>query len=113
MVHGPIKEIWPREGILNFVKQQEAVGSLRQDSLAEEVTSQPLPIWQSFPVVVFGAHLKQAGFDMLRQGSGQLRLAGAGWVIRQDVGPGFPPFQGLAHVPDQKAEVRVVGKITQ
>jgi len=50
---------------------------------------------------------------MLRQGPGQLRLAGAGWVIQQDVGPGFPPFQGLAHVPDQKAEVRVVGKITQ
>ena len=44
VMHRPEREeVGPREGILNFVEQQKAVRGLRQDSLAEEVTPQPLP----------------------------------------------------------------------
>jgi hypothetical protein len=99
MVHRhELEEIGPREGILNFVEQEEAVRSLRQDPQAEEVTQQPLPTSQSLPVAVFGAEFKQPGFDMLGEGSGQLGLPGTRGAIEQDVGPGFAAFNGLQHV---------------
>ena len=114
MVHGHEREeIGPREGILNFVEQQEAVRGLRQDPLAEEVTLQPPPTSNCLPVVVFGADFKQPGFDMLGEGPRQFGLPGTRWAIEQDIGPRFPAFHGLADIPDQQAEVGVVGEILQ
>ena len=114
MVHGPKREeVGPGEGILDFVEQEEAVRGLRQDPLAEEVTMQPLPTWQGLPVVVLRADFKQPGLDVVGEGPGQFGLPGTRWAIEEDVGPGFPAFDSLPHVPDQQAEVGVVGKILQ
>jgi hypothetical protein len=94
MVHGREQEERRiRKGILNFVEQEDAVGGLRQDPLAEEVTMQPLPTSQSLPVTVFGADFKQAGLDMVSNGPRQLGLPGTGRAIEEDVSPGSRRFK--------------------
>lgn len=76
------EEIRPGEGILNFLEQQKAVMGLRKDPLAEEVSPQPLPTWQSLPVAVLGADFEQARLHMMGEGSDQFSFSGPRWAVQ-------------------------------
>ena len=83
--------------VVHFVEQEHGAGIPPQQALPELEVRQTLAARRLVADLVRLAHAEQRNAQAGRQGAGELRLAGAGWPVKQHVDAFGALAQGAAH----------------